>query len=94
MEAVDSVGEPFDPNLHEAVLSEPSSDVPDQTVLEEFRKGFKLSERLLRPAMVKVSRKGSVTIRRCSGPSSTSLEIAVRGAFETQEMLQCSVHCL
>lgn len=55
VEAVDSVGVPFDPNVHEAVLSEPSSEVPDQTVMEEFRKGFMLADKLLRPAMVKVS---------------------------------------
>jgi len=55
LEAVAGVGEPFDPELHEAIMREPNEDVPDGTVLEEFRKGFKLGDRLLRPAMVKVS---------------------------------------
>jgi molecular chaperone GrpE len=55
LEAVAGAGEPFDPELHEAIMREPNEDVPDGTVLEEFRKGFKLGERLLRPAMVKVS---------------------------------------
>jgi molecular chaperone GrpE len=55
LEAVPGAGEPFDPNLHEAIMREPNDDVPDGTVLEEFRKGFMLGERLLRPAMVKVS---------------------------------------
>lgn len=52
------VGEPFDPNVHDAIMREPSEEVPDGTVLEEFRKGFRLGETLLRPAMVKVSGTG------------------------------------
>ena len=55
LEAVSGAGEPFDPELHEAIMREPNDDVPDGTVLEEFRKGFRLGDRLLRPAMVKVS---------------------------------------
>lgn len=55
LEAVPGAGAPFDPEVHEAIMREPSEDVPDGTVLEEFRKGFRLGERLLRPAMVKVS---------------------------------------
>ena len=55
LEAVPGVGAPFDPELHEAIMREPSDDVPDGTVLEEFRKGFSLGGKLLRPAMVKVS---------------------------------------
>ena len=55
LEAVAGVGEPFDPEVHEAIMREPSEDVPDGTVLDEFRKGFRLGDRLLRPAMVKVS---------------------------------------
>jgi molecular chaperone GrpE len=49
------VGSPFDPSLHDAIMREASDQVPDGTVLEEFRKGFTLGDRLLRPAMVKVS---------------------------------------
>lgn len=55
LEATPGVGEPFDPNVHDAIMREANEDVPDGTVLEEFRKGFKLADRLLRPAMVKVS---------------------------------------
>jgi len=55
VEAVPTVGTPFDPNLHEAIMKEPSSEVEDGTVLTEFRKGFKIGDKLLRPAMVKVS---------------------------------------
>ena len=54
MEAVPGVGHPFDPNFHEAIVSEPNDDVPDGTVLQEFRKGFQCGDRLIRPAMVKV----------------------------------------
>ncbi|DBA78448.1 hypothetical protein WJX79_008362 [Trebouxia sp. C0005] len=55
VEAVPGVGHPFDPNFHEAIVSEPNDDVPDGTVLQEFRKGFQCGDRLIRPAMVKVS---------------------------------------
>ncbi len=54
VEAVPGVGHPFDPNFHEAIVSEPNDDVPDGTVLQEFRKGFQCGDRLIRPAMVKV----------------------------------------
>jgi len=55
VDAVPTVGAPFDPELHDAIMREPSDEVPDGTVLQEFRKGFKMGDRLLRPAMVKVS---------------------------------------
>ncbi|GAX81060.1 hypothetical protein CEUSTIGMA_g8495.t1 [Chlamydomonas eustigma] len=55
VEAVPTVGTPFDPNLHEAIMKEPNAEVEDGTVLMEFRKGFKIGDKLLRPAMVKVS---------------------------------------
>ncbi len=55
LEAVPGEGAPFDPEVHEAIMREPSSDVPDGTVLQEFRRGFRMGEKLLRPAMVKVS---------------------------------------
>jgi molecular chaperone GrpE len=54
--AVDGVGAPFDPNFHEAIMREESADAAEDTILEEFRKGYKLGENtLIRPAMVKVS---------------------------------------
>ncbi|VAI47317.1 unnamed protein product [Triticum turgidum subsp. durum] len=55
VEDVETVGKPFDPMLHEAIMREESVEYEDGVVLQEFRKGFKLGERLLRPAMVKVS---------------------------------------
>ena len=54
VDAVPGVGQPFDPNFHDAVMREQNDDVPDGTVLQEFRKGFRHGDKLLRPAMVKV----------------------------------------
>jgi len=55
VEDVETVGKPFDPMLHEAIMREESMEYEEGIILQEFRKGFKLGERLLRPAMVKVS---------------------------------------
>ncbi|WP_027415802.1 nucleotide exchange factor GrpE [Aneurinibacillus terranovensis] len=49
------VGEPFDPNLHQAVMQEESSEYEPGIIIEEFQKGYKLKERVIRPSMVKVS---------------------------------------
>ncbi|NJN23545.1 MAG: nucleotide exchange factor GrpE [Acaryochloridaceae cyanobacterium RL_2_7] len=48
-------GEDFDPNLHEAVMREPTSEHPEGTVIEELRRGYLLGEQVLRHAMVKVA---------------------------------------
>ena len=53
--AIPTVGEPFDPRIHEAMGTVDRDDVPDQHVAEEIRRGFKLRERLLRPALVRVA---------------------------------------
>jgi molecular chaperone GrpE len=53
--AVDTVGEPFDPEVHEAVLTTRDPDLPPNTVVEELQRGYLLHERLLRPALVKVT---------------------------------------
>ena len=55
VEAIDCDQKPFDPEFHDAILREPNNDLPDGTVIEELRKGFTISGRLLRPAMVKVT---------------------------------------
>lgn len=57
LEEVDASGKPFDPNLHEAVSQQESLTVPDGHVLQQLRKGFKLRERLLRPASVVVAKR-------------------------------------
>ena len=51
------MGKPFDPNLHEAVAQQESTDVPEGQVLQQLRRGYKLRERLLRPATVIVSKR-------------------------------------
>ena len=48
-------GEPFDPNLHEAVLREPSEQHPEDVVIAELQRGYHLNGRVLRHALVKVS---------------------------------------
>ena len=50
-----SEGQEFDPNLHEAVMREPTDQYPEGTVIEEFVRGYVLGERVLRHAMVKVA---------------------------------------
>ena len=52
---VATVGEHFDPRVHEALGSEDRDDVPDQHIVEEVRRGYKLRDRLLRPALVRVA---------------------------------------
>jgi molecular chaperone GrpE len=53
---VDSVGRPFDPTTQQAVTQVESETVPEQSVVEEFQKGYMLHDRILRPAMVSVSK--------------------------------------
>ena len=54
---IDPMGQPFDPESHEAVMVQPSDEVEENTVIEVLQKGFRLHDRLIRPAMVVVSRK-------------------------------------
>src|SRR5580693_5133856 len=53
--AILAKGEPFDPRFHEAIEMVETSDAPDHEVLEELQRGYKLKDRLVRPAMVKVA---------------------------------------
>jgi molecular chaperone GrpE len=55
VEVIDPEGEPFDPKLHQSVSMVPSPDVEENTVINVFQKGYTLSGRLVRPAMVVVS---------------------------------------
>ena len=52
---IDTEGAVFDPHLHQAVSSEASADHREGEIIEEFRRGYRMGERLLRPAMVKVA---------------------------------------
>ena len=55
LEAVGVEGEPFDPNVHNAVMREDADGVEEETVTAVFQKGYKLGDKVLRPAMVKVA---------------------------------------
>lgn len=54
--AIETLGADFDPNIHQAVVHEASPDHRDGEVIGELRKGYRLGDRLLRPAMVKVAK--------------------------------------
>jgi molecular chaperone GrpE len=53
---VDSLGQPFDPALHQAMGQMETADYPANTVAQQMQKGYQLNERLLRPAMVMVAK--------------------------------------
>lgn len=53
---IEAVGQPFNPEYHEAIMSEATSEYPDETVIAEFQKGYQMNGRVLRPSMVKVSK--------------------------------------
>jgi molecular chaperone GrpE len=55
LEPVESVGQTFDPHLHEAVTTEATDKHKENTVIEEFQRGYKIGDKLLRPAKVKVA---------------------------------------
>ena len=55
LQPIDAVGQKFDPNLHEAIAHEPSDDVPENVVIRQTRRGYRLKDRLLRPSSVVVS---------------------------------------
>jgi molecular chaperone GrpE len=57
LEAIDSTGAPFDPKLHEAIGHEESRDLPEDTVVTELRRGYRIHDRVVRPALVKVARR-------------------------------------
>jgi molecular chaperone GrpE len=57
LEAIEPLGQPFDPEWHEAMTVLPSDEVEENTVLEVLQKGYRLHDRLIRPAMVVVSRR-------------------------------------
>jgi molecular chaperone GrpE len=53
---IESEGQPFDPQFHEAMMEQPSDEYPPRTVLQEVVKGYKLHDRVIRPAKVIVSK--------------------------------------
>ena len=54
---IDALGADFDPNVHQAVIHEPSEEHREGEVMQELQRGYKLGDRLLRPAMVKVAKR-------------------------------------
>ena len=54
VQPVESVGARFDPRVHEALESVDRNDLPDHQVLEEVRRGYRIRDRLLRPALVRI----------------------------------------
>lgn len=56
VEPIESIGKPFDPNLHHAVMQIEDEEIESNTVVEEMQKGYMLKDRVIRPAMVKVNK--------------------------------------
>ncbi|MCD8511967.1 MAG: nucleotide exchange factor GrpE [Bacillus sp. (in: Bacteria)] len=55
IEVIDAVGQPFDPHIHQAVMQVETEEFEKNVVVEELQKGYKLRDRVIRPAMVKVN---------------------------------------
>lgn len=55
LEQIKSVGEKFDPNLHEAVMQTQTDEYPEETIIKELQKGYKMGDKVLRPSMVDVA---------------------------------------
>lgn len=55
VEPIPALGEPFDPNIHEALMQQPDGDHPEGTVVAELSRGYRLRDRVLRPSRVAVS---------------------------------------
>ena len=58
LETIKAEGETFDPNLHEAVMQTPTTDMPEHTIIAELQKGYKLGDKVLRPTLVNVATEG------------------------------------
>jgi molecular chaperone GrpE len=69
IEMIDATGQHFDPQLHEAISQEESKQVPDGIVIRQLRRGYKLRDRLIRPANVVVSKGALIAVP--SGPTET-----------------------
>ena len=55
LETIETLGVEFDPNLHEAIAQTPTSEYPDNTIISQMQTGYKLGDRVLRPALVNVA---------------------------------------
>ncbi len=55
LEAIETEGKEFDPNFHDAVMQTPTSEKPEHTIINELQKGYKMGDKVLRPALVNVA---------------------------------------
>ncbi len=55
LETIKAEGEEFDPNMHEAVMRTPTSETPENVIIAELQKGYKLGDKVLRPSLVNVA---------------------------------------
>jgi molecular chaperone GrpE len=55
VQPIDAIGQTFDPNLHEAIAHEPNDEVPENVIIRQSRRGYRMKDRLLRPSSVVVS---------------------------------------
>ena len=55
VEVIKAQGEEFDPNMHEAVMQTPTAETPENTIIAELQKGYKLGDKVLRPSLVNVA---------------------------------------
>ena len=58
LETIKAEGEVFDPNFHEAVMQTPTKETPENTIIAELQKGYKLGDKVLRPTLVNVATEG------------------------------------
>ena len=56
VQPIEAEGQSFDPNVHQAIQMEETDEAPDNTVIGELQRGYRIKDRLLRPAMVRVAR--------------------------------------
>ncbi len=59
LKPIEAVGQPFDPNIHEAVMMEEGSELPENTVVRDFRRGYLLQDKVIRQSMVAVAKRPS-----------------------------------
>lgn len=69
---IESVGEPFDPVYHQAVMQEETDQQPENTVISELQKGYLLHDRLLRPSMVSVATSGKQESKKNEGENNNT----------------------
>lgn len=55
LEPIETEGKEFDPNFHDAVMQTPTSEKPEHTIINELQKGYKMGDKVLRPALVNVA---------------------------------------